>query len=298
MNLLVKIKKVIPIQIKENFLLLSAIIFLPFLKKEIEQSKDDFFRNDATFKRRIAMAWVRHKFYKSKPDEQKNINVNQYWGSKAGYNWHKTKLEKYKNNPNDPTFLKWRLKPTKELKTILEQKKEYNSLFEIGTGHGLFLDYLSEEIKTIDNFVGVDISPEMIKECKKNYSNKKNISFFEGEIFDCLKSKEFENKTNETISIISYGTLIFFTNESIKELLDYLKLNFKKVLFTLIERVDFDLDKVKESKKGGSLFTFSHNYPIILKDSDYQILWDDIQIVDSTNNYKFVSIIAEYKSQN
>ena len=224
--------------------------------------------------------------------------MNQYWGSKAGYNYHKTKLERYKNNPNDPTFLKWRLKPTKALKNILEQKKEYNSLFEIGTGHGLFIDYLSQEIKTVDNFIGVDLSTEMIKECKKNYSSKKNISFFEGEIFDCLESKEFENKNTETISLITYGTLICFTRESIIELLDYLKLNFKKVLFTIIERVDFDLEKIKESKKGGSLFTFSHNYPIIFKESNYQILWDDVQTIDEINGYKFVSVIAEYKSQN
>ncbi|OPX30434.1 MAG: hypothetical protein B1H08_01685 [Candidatus Omnitrophica bacterium 4484_171] len=58
------------------------------------------------------------------------------------------------------------------------------TILDIGCGAGHFLYYLNK--KGYNNFIGVDISPQQIKFCKKNISEK----VIESDVFDFLQSKE------------------------------------------------------------------------------------------------------------
>ena len=295
MKIFRKLKDIIPKVWKEKSLYTISVILYPFLKKEIENAKNDLFMTNESFKRRLAREWIRNKYYSSEDSDKREININKFWSGKAGYNWHKNKTLKYKNNPNNLTFLKWRKKACKALKEILENKKNYDVIYEIGSGNGLFIDYLSQYIESCSHFVGVDLSEEMIKECKVSYSKNKNISFFSGEIMDCLNSAEFQELQKESVNIITYGTLEYFQFLDIKILLSELKRKYKKILFTLIEPINIDLNKQKISERRGSNFAFSHNYPIIFNEAEFNILWQNLENVDKNNpKYNFISMIAEF----
>lgn len=72
------------------------------------------------------------------------------------------------------------------------KNKKYNKLLDVGCGTGLLIDMLSKECNK--EFVGLDLSPEMIKEAKKK--NIKNAKFVEG------RSDElpFENNTFDIVT--------------------------------------------------------------------------------------------------
>ena len=72
------------------------------------------------------------------------------------------------------------------------KNKKYNKLLDVGCGTGLLIDMLSKECNK--EFVGLDLSPEMIKEAKKK--KIKNAKFVEG------RSDElpFENNTFDIVT--------------------------------------------------------------------------------------------------
>ncbi len=58
-------------------------------------------------------------------------------------------------------------------------------IVEIGTGDGLFLNYMSENIRGIPAFVGIDLNEDQIVENRKTYQNR-TIQFVHGEIEDWI----------------------------------------------------------------------------------------------------------------
>ena len=68
-------------------------------------------------------------------------------------------------------------------------------------------------------------------------------------------------------------------------------------MFTIIEPINIDLNKQKISERRGSNFAFSHNYPIIFNEAEFNILWQNLENVDKNDpKYNFISMIAEFEN--
>ena len=62
MKIFRKLKDIIPKVWKEKSLYTISVILYPFLKKEIENAKNDLFMTNESFKRRLAREWIRNKY--------------------------------------------------------------------------------------------------------------------------------------------------------------------------------------------------------------------------------------------
>ena len=62
---------------KEKSLYTISVVLYPFLKKEIENAKNDLFMTNESFKRRLAREWIRNKYYSSEDSDKREININK-----------------------------------------------------------------------------------------------------------------------------------------------------------------------------------------------------------------------------
>ena len=82
--------------------------------------------------------------YYSKPDgEIRRLNREQFWGASTGRQWHQAKREIY----SDPgRFLRVRGILVTQLSELLSEDPCYDTIIEIGTGNGMFIDISVQKV--------------------------------------------------------------------------------------------------------------------------------------------------------
>jgi len=106
--------------------------------------------------------------------------------------------------------------------------EDCNSWIDLGCGFGRFLNYLTEyEFEDyIDNYTGLDSSPDMVQRIKDRFP--KHDIFLHNIVEDSLE------KFYEKDSILCSAVLIHLTNEEQDKILDKIKqLNVKKIAFDI-----------------------------------------------------------------
>ena len=175
------------------------------------------------------------------------------WGSKAGKKWHEGKKKVY----SDAFFANNRGELIEQIQILLKHG-QYHVICEIGTGNGIFLDFLCRQHPQIDTFIGIDINADQIKENKTNIRNEK-VTFVHGETDDFIR--QFED---DHIVFVSCGTFECFTQKELMEFFSLVKERFLKAAIILQEPVQIDLQNQFDSVPRGN-FAYSHNYPFLLR---------------------------------
>ncbi|GEM_PF-5015592 len=217
------------------------------------------------------------QYYSMSEKERERINRENIWGSQGGKNWHDVMNQSVQGDKEQFTgtesFLKYRRPLIRQILELLSANQSYNTICEIGTGNGMFLDYLSGEFPTIKKFVGIDLNQQQITDNKKTYKNS-GLEFVHTEITDWVRT---ENKNG--IIFVTVCVLEYFSQKALEELLDLIRKNISPVAIAISEPTNINLDSQVISKPRGRA-AYSYNYPHLFKQHGYKIFRQELQHVD------------------
>ena len=207
--------------------------------------------------------------YYSKTDNQiRKLNREKFWGAKSGKKWHDAKKELYKDENKFEQYLKFKSPLVKQISELCYSSR-FKTICEIGTGTGMFLDYLSNQLSMVNEFIGIDLNKEQILENQQNYNNPK-LKFIKTEI------AEFVNKScgNSTI-FVACGVFEYFTQNELEELFQLISKKVKPAAIAISEPINLDLKNDFLSKPRGNI-AYSHNYPYLMKKYNYHIFQKEV----------------------
>jgi hypothetical protein len=266
---------------REKFFSIASPVFAPVFAKLLPQSYIRRLKNKSIIwgfstqqysltdkiMMRLMRPYFQKEYYAKADTELRKVNREQYWGSEAGKLWHEEIRRKY-SSPEafQNEFLKRRETLTNMLDSFVKQfPGKYNTLCEIGTGNGLYIQYLFHKCQSsFDKWVGIDLNAEQIG-INKELFKEIPIEFISMEVNDWVL-----NNKNTAPVFLTAGTLEYFTETELEEFFNNVKNSFRNAAIALIEPISFDLDTEQHSKPRGS-FMFSHNYPWILQKLGYTI---------------------------
>ncbi|MGH1484728.1 MAG: methyltransferase domain-containing protein [Cellvibrionaceae bacterium] len=206
----------------------------------------------------------------------------QFWKSEEAANYHRKEQD---SAPIVPQFSYM----IDELKALVDQQEnEIDMVCEIGSGSGLLIHHLSEEISNVERFIGLDLSEETISDCNKKYENKK-LSYIATDASEWLKSQEDKN----WVLVSHRGVLEYFNKEILLDLFKHIKTQNAKSIFIIIEPVgiEHDLTNDKNSQPYSNEFSFSHNYEHLFSTAGYKVIHSKIEPYKA--NVRLHGLIAE-----
>jgi hypothetical protein len=143
------------------FVGLGRLIVKIFPEKYISRFSNQFFtRKASSLTATLIQSGLNAQYYAKNESEIRRLNREEFWGSEAGKRWHDQKMELYLKNKNlrDDDYLKYRDPLIRQVSELISNTNfVYHTLCEIGTGNGMFLNYLSTKLPTIKRFVGIDL---------------------------------------------------------------------------------------------------------------------------------------------
>ena len=149
---------------------------------------------------------------------------------------------------------------------LSNQKENYSTLVEIGTGNGRVLEYLSTKLLDIDKFIGIDLSDKQTENNNDFYKKNNRLEFIASDAFDWVN----KHAEGNTIFLTFMGVLEYFTEQKLQDFLKRVS-SLGKVIFVAIEPNGHDHDFIKNphSQVYGSERSFSHNYHLLFKNSGF-----------------------------
>jgi len=201
------------------------------------------------------------EYYTLSESERKLFN-EQYWGGAIGTEWNRLQRTATSSETSEAKeeFVARIVDLTNSLSSV-----EY--LVEIGTGNGELLVRLSERLKNdVRNFVGLDLSAKTIAE--NIYLNSKShphIQFLRKDLFEFLSLVK-----HKSVIFVAVGTFEYFTEDEVRGFLVQLN-GITNVGIAIKDTINFDRKSNTASKPRGST-AFSHNYELLLKESQFKML--------------------------
>jgi precorrin-6B methylase 2 len=156
------------------------------------------------------------------------------------------------------------------LKTQLSNQSDpFDTIVEIGTGSGEVLKYLSIEFPQIKRLVGIDLSQHQVDINNEKFKNDKKLEFVASDAYDWIKKYGQSN----TIFVSSRGVLEYFLEQRLQDFLKEVN-QLGKIIFVAIEpnASDQNFETQHNTKLYGNEPSFSHNYPKLFKNADFN-LW-------------------------
>jgi trans-aconitate methyltransferase len=176
-----------------------------------------------------------------------------------------------------------------QLRALLA-RESYATVCEIGTGNGLFLEYLSRELTGVRRFVGIDLNCSQIERNREVYAGSR-LEFECSEIATWMAT----GVTGPTI-FLAAGTLECFTQPELVEFLGLVRRLQTGAAIALCEPVNIDLATTTASKARGSTM-YSHNYPHLLRSAGFVPFETQIDPIDpAIPNYLIVNMVATTES--
>lgn len=145
----------------------------------------------------------------------------------------------------------------------------YDYIVEIGTGNGKVLNYLSLRYPEVKKLIGIDLSYDQIELNKTHFRDNKKLYFIAADAMKWIN--EYGN--SNTLFISCNGVLEYFLEDQLLIFLkDIKKLN--NIDFIAIEPngEDHDFSINPKTQLYGNEPSFSHNYPKLFKDAEFE-LW-------------------------
>ncbi|WP_394749354.1 class I SAM-dependent methyltransferase [Spongiimicrobium salis] len=169
---------------------------------------------------------------------------------------------------------------------LSKNPNSFNTLVEIGTGDGNVLQHLSTKFPQIEHFVGIDLSEVQTETNTQTYKENPKLQFVAADGFDWIKA----NGSANMIFVTFMGVLEYFTEQRLQQFFDMLYA-LGNIMLVAIEPngLDHDFSKNPNSQTYGFERSFSHNYPMLLKNSGFE-LWHNSKktLEENTNFIRFI----------
>jgi Methyltransferase domain len=251
------------------YLYLGRLVLPLCSRAYLRRVQDDFLVHPQlqSLVRRIVEAGLSARYFAQDDAAIARANRASFWGGTAGRRWHQMKAE----GLSDPQRLRWEFEefraPILRHLRSLAGSGAYTTVCEIGTGNGLFLEYLSR-FPGLDSlrFVGIDLNREQI-------ANNQAVLANDRLSFECVEAVEWiqRNRPEGTI-FLTHDALHHFTSTELRRMLEAIA-RLKGAALVASEPVDRGLPADVLSKpRGGIGITFSHNYTAYLRDLGYTIV--------------------------
>ncbi|MBX2821253.1 MAG: class I SAM-dependent methyltransferase, partial [Rhodothermaceae bacterium] len=148
--------------------------------------------------------------------------------------------------------------------------EHYDRLYEIGCGHGQVVEYLAERMKTISEFIGMDISEVQIEK-NRHYYNHPKISFQAGDAVSWVQ----EEAKPRSIFLTNGGVFEYFLQEELELMFSHIASKLAPAIVGIIETIgsDHDLAKEHDSLVYGRELAFSHNYPYLMEKAGLSVVY-------------------------
>lgn len=158
-------------------------------------------------------------------------------------------------------------------------------LCEIGSGNGLALDHLVQQLPAIPEFIGLDLNPEAASSNRARWPDPRR-RFVTGEAVDWLR----QNARPGWIYFSNAGVLEYLTQARLDELLQLLA-GRSPALFALVEPLapDHDLASEPDSRSFGAEFTNSHNHPERFRRAGWELCFQQEVRVDHLRHLLLVA---------
>lgn len=271
-------------QPKEQIKQLLGTVMLPFMPARVERLAQESF-SMTTGGRDFVDACLRAGLARKLLSQNKEAEIAEYhrkfWEKNNSLEYHRGVREMVMQVFSDHfQFL------IPEINTLLVENPDFKTLIEIGSGGGDLLNHLAEKIGGIDTFVGIDLSPDITEENKSHYHNAK-LRW----IADNGKTWVEENGQPNNIFLTFRGVLEYFTTTDLEEMFSKISATMQPAIFILVEPVALthNLESDFESHPYGTEYTFSHNYPHILKQAGFDLRLSKLETFD---DHHLCAIIA------
>lgn len=144
------------------------------------------------------------------------------------------------------------------------------ALCEIGSGNGLALDYMSQQLATVPRFIGIDINTEATCRNTERWQDDPRLEFVTA---DAVEWIEEHAKTNWTY-FANAGVLEYFPQPSVTRLYRHTAALAGPAWWVLTEPIhgDYDLATETDSRPQPPEFSFSHNHPHLLRQAGWEVV--------------------------
>lgn len=168
-------------------------------------------------------------------------------------------------------------------------EKQIDTVCELGTGDGKWLDYLAREWTAVTQFTGIDIAAHQIDINKRQFPH---LTFYHADLVTWLE----ENAAGHTLYHTNGGVLEYLSEESVRHLFDIIKTKAKGSLVLFNEPLygDFDIKTDKASKVLGYEYSYSHNYVYLLQAAGAQIFRCEERAV---MDYRMLLVLAYFAAE-
>jgi len=220
------------------------------------------------------LAWVKKQIINlrvkraanNKNFEQLQSSFKQYWQGKEGGRFYGGFPKRF-----DEWFMGDHHIFVEELKKILSDSNKFKALIEIGCGDGQVLNYLSDTLPSIENFVGLDINDEVVAKNQTAYASNTRLAFHSVDAAAWVP----ENIQAGTVLLTYGGVYEYFSETVLRRIFGKLAREHRPSLVVLTEPVspnhDMEIDNI--SRPFGMESSLSHNYRYLLSDSGYQVVF-------------------------
>lgn len=205
-----------------------------------------------------------------------------YWKGDAGAQYHEDYAFMF-----EESFVAHFAYIVEYINQIAHEADGFNSLFEIGSGSGQLLDYLAAHVNDVEKFVGIDLSPTTVKRCNERYG-RSNVSFVAADGDKWIR----ENGQPNAVFMSHRGVLEYFPQDRLLSFFRYIRETYAPCLLITIEPVGtgHDLENTTNSQPYSNEYSFSHNYPYLIKQAGFDIL--DTHLQPSTQNNHLLAVVA------
>ena len=265
----------------------GRVIVAMLPRRSLARFQADFFaKNQAEgLVARMIRAELNRQYYSQSDAERRRLNRERFWGGQAGAEWHETQRQRQSGGTLSADFLKYRLPLVEQLKALTAAGSRYTTLCEIGSGNGLFLQYLSRELPGIGRFVGLDLNRDQIARNRETYAGL-GLEFAAGEV------EEWLTQVSAPTIFVAVGTLECFTEAELTDLLRRIRSLATPAAVALCEPINFDLSTATSSAPRGNTM-YSHNYPGLLRGTGYTVFRQHVEPIDpAVPHYEMVAMVA------
>ena len=271
-------------QTKEQIKQVIGTVLLPLMPKRAARLAEEEF-SMSTSGRNIIDACLRvglaQKLLAEKEEKQLADYHRNFWTKENSLPYHRGVRQQVVDAFNEHfIFL------LDEINKLTAANPALDTLIEIGAGGGSLLNHLAQNLDGIEHFVGIDLSPEIIEENKELF-NDERLRW----VADNGKRWVEEHGQANTIYMTFRGVLEYFTNNELREMFGRIATEKSPAVYIGVEPIALDhaLATQFDSRPYGTEYTFSHNYPHLLKESGFKVI---LQTQKAFDNHQICTFIA------
>lgn len=158
----------------------------------------------------------------------------------------------------------------------LNAKAGFRRLVEVGCGDGQVLDYLATEMPSVEALVGIDINPTIIERNHATYADRPRLSFEHAHAGTWLP----RHVSAGTVLLTYGGVMEYFSEPDLRALYTahagaaqpgHGGANAVALVEPLAP--EHDMERQRQSFVFGAESSFSHNYPFLLADCGYDVVF-------------------------